>query len=119
MAPTSSGGAAARVRRRTAARARRRNTSSKSRSPRPWSSDLSPAHACRASCPSPKAGSVCATPRPAAQCASWSRSPRTARVAVAMSAGAFAPSADPQRPTVTRPSYDPALVSSPSGRGPP
>eukprot|EP00965_Chrysotila_dentata_P091595 3024155-Pleurochrysis_carterae.AAC.1 len=36
-----------------------------------------------------------------------------------MSAGAFAPSADPHRPTVTRPSYDPARVSSPSGRLPP
>eukprot|EP00965_Chrysotila_dentata_P133229 4405967-Pleurochrysis_carterae.AAC.1 len=51
----SSGGAAARVRRRTAAREKRRKTSSNSRSPRSWSREPSPAQACRASCPSPKA----------------------------------------------------------------
>eukprot|EP00965_Chrysotila_dentata_P113061 3735774-Pleurochrysis_carterae.AAC.1 len=36
-----------------------------------------------------------------------------------MSAGAFSPSAAPHRPTATCPSYEPARVSSPSGRRPP
>eukprot|EP00965_Chrysotila_dentata_P111350 3681374-Pleurochrysis_carterae.AAC.1 len=56
-APKSRGGAPDRVRRRSAARDTRRNTSRNNSSPRSCASEPSPAHACRASSPSPNEGS--------------------------------------------------------------
>eukprot|EP00965_Chrysotila_dentata_P140448 4643104-Pleurochrysis_carterae.AAC.1 len=78
MAPMSSGGDPALVRRRIAARLRRPNTSWNRLTPRARDKVPSPAHACVASSTNPKDGSAAVTPPPAAQWASCRRSPSPA-----------------------------------------